>query len=170
MYRREKSDIDRVKLVFVSIFVFMLAFPYSVWGYLCFFPDIFSVLVAYWIASDSTKRYGVILVCGIIAILRTVFGGEFIFSSAILVTGLIASMFPHLFRSEFASVLKVSAGLSLVWVLLNFPFHSIGHDEWMVGRSLLCAFVKVLVTIALSVVMFPFVRADRSDRFVFWLE
>lgn len=168
MYYKERSEIDRVKLLFVSFFVFLIAFPYSVWGYLCFFPDIFITILAYWISSDRSKSYGMILIAGIIAILRTFFGGEFFFSVSIIALALFVSFFPSLFKSEFGSVLKITLILSVAWILLNFPLKNIG--EVSIAEDILCALLKVGLTFVFSAVVFPFVKSERRDKFVFWTE
>lgn len=169
MYHREISEIDRVKLLFVSFFVFLIAFPYSIWGYLCFFPDIFTTMLAYWISSDRSKSYGMILIAGIIAILRTFFGGEFLFSVSMIALALFVSLFPSLFKSEFRSVLKITLISSLFWILLNFPLKNI-EEVNNIGEQVLCALLKVGLTVVFSAAVFPFVKSERRDKFVFWTE
>lgn len=169
LHSREKSDIDRIKLIFVSFFLFILLFPYSVWGYLCFFPEMFSIMVAYWIASDREKSYGMLSICGMFAVLRYLFGGELSFSILIVVVGFIVSLFSRFFKSDFSSVLKITFLLSLAWSLLNFPFQSALYDSELFVRSSLCGVIKVATTVVLTIAVFPFVKVERKDRFIFWI-
>lgn len=162
MTSTERSDIDKRKLLFVSIFVFLLSFPYSIWGYLCFFPDIFSVIFSYWLVSYRTSFYTMMFVCGTISALRVIFGGEFFFSVFMVLTAFFVSLFPWFIRDEFSSALRITLILSLIWSVLKFPF---GEDFLF---SVLCVLAKILITFVFALCIFPFVKSERKDRFVFW--
>lgn len=170
MYHKLAPQIDRMKLLFASIFLFFLAFPYSVWGYMCFFPDIFTVLSAYWISSDESKGLRMILVVGLIAVLRTFFGGEFLFSVFIIFFSILVSFLPGYFKSEFSSVLKISFSLSLIWVMITSPLFSILDDSRVLVDVLICSGQKVFFTVISSASLFPFVKSEKKDKLVFWLE
>lgn len=170
MYHKVSPQIDKIKLLFASIFMFLLAFPYSVWGYMCFFPDIFSILTAYWISADESKGLRMIFIVGLMALMRTLFGGEFLFSIFMIGFSLLVSFFPRYFRSEFSSVVKISFALSLIWVIITSPLLSVLDDTYLLISIATCSGLKVFVTVVLSAVLFPFVKSEKKDKLVFWIE
>lgn len=150
-----RNEIDRAKLLFLSLFIFFLVFPYSYFGHLAFFPDIFSALFAYWICSDRTKSFGVILISGLIGIIKVSLGGSFVSSSFFVALGLISSFYPDFFQGNLPSVIMTTLLSSFFSVLFeanlleSFPI------------VILLILVKVFVTTIFSISIYPFVLIER---------
>ncbi len=152
---RRKNEIDRNRLLFVSLFVFFLVFPYSYFGYLAFFPDIFSILLAYWISSDEKKSYGVIVISGVIGILKVSLGGDIMSSVFFVILGLVSTFYPDFFEGNLFSVLRISA-------LTSF-FSALFESNWVefLPESIAFIILKVVITSVFAFSIYPFVIVER---------
>ncbi len=170
--KRAVGDISREKLFFISIFVFLLVFPYSVYGYFAFFPDIFSVLAGYWIVSDERKSYGMILIAGIVAFLQIFFGGDFLTSLFFITTALFVSFFPSIFPPHFIGVVRAVFILSFFSASVKFEplfdLQAFAKLEFSAYSLKLLKFIffvilKILASLVLAAAIYPLVYQRKRE-------
>jgi len=156
---RNKSDISRNKLLFLSVFIFLLFLPYVYFGYFAFFPDVFSVLAAYWIAQSDKKALNVTLISYLLAVLRVIFGGSPLAASTYIIVGLVSSFIPHIFSGDFIGIVSLTFILTLLSSLI-ISFNVIVDKP----ETLLIVLIKLISSILLSILIFPFVIREEREK------
>jgi hypothetical protein len=156
---KRKSDISIKKLIFISALLFLLFIPYVYFGYLAFFPDLFSIVAAYWISADEKKSYSVIFISYAIALLRVIFGGNPLVGTLYILTGFIASYMPDMFKGNFPTVVILTAILTLLSstiISVNLIIEN--------PKTILLIFMKVVSSTLFCIIIFPFVIEEEKLR------
>lgn len=153
--RGVRSDISRERLIFISFFLILLLFPYLYFGYLAFFPDIFCVLVVYWVVSDEQKSFGAILISGLLAVLRVFFGGSPFAGAIYVLFGLASTFFPQYFAGNIFSVILWTPVITfLTSLVVSFDFSEFFY-------SIFLSLLKLLSTTIFAVIIFPLLFKER---------
>jgi hypothetical protein len=156
---RNKSDISKNKLLLLSVFISLLLLPYVYFGYLAFFPDVFSVLAAYWIAQSDKKNFNIILISYLVAVLRVILGGSPLAASTYIIVGLVLSFTPHIFSGDFIGVVSLTFILTLL-SSLTISFDVIVDKP----ETLLLVLIKLISSTLFSILIFPFVIKEEREK------
>ncbi len=160
--RKLADEISIEKLSVVSIFVFLIFFPYSLYGYLAFFPDISCVLLGYWLASNGSRIYGIIIIGGVIAILRYVFGGDVIVSISFVVVSFIVSLLSSYLGGIPANIYSVLV-ITLLGLIPSVVFRGLISDIFISFelqkflKFSIYVFLKIGSTLIFVLVIYPIV-------------